>query len=150
MTVEYRVRPVTRYIVTRFHEEDSPKGKAFGCDQRGEFDNAVMAYSVAYALCKLEHDLSGEPLDSANFVYPVDPMQAGEPLDSAAFVYPGALNDPSGCVDTAGRTRTRPRGWDEPATLTVDVRGATGNAEIQRMVSEGVAKGMRRVEKDDG
>lgn len=72
LKVEYRVRPVTRYVVTRWHEGDN----CAGCDPKGEFDNADTAYSVAYALCKSEHDASGEPLDSMNFIYPQPPTEA--------------------------------------------------------------------------
>lgn len=69
MKVEYRVKPVTRYIVTRFHDE----GNTGGVEQRGEYDNGEIAYAVAYALCKAEHDKSGEPIDSMAFIYPEHP-----------------------------------------------------------------------------
>ena len=71
MKVEYRVRPITRYIVTRWHEETDDQGRHLGgSDTRGEYDNAEVAYEVAYALCKAEHDASGQPLDSMSFIYP--------------------------------------------------------------------------------
>ena len=66
MTVEYKVRPITRYVVTRFHED----GDNAGCDQHGTYDNAGTAYTVAYALCKAEHDKSGAPAGSMDFIYP--------------------------------------------------------------------------------
>lgn len=69
MKVEYRVKPVTRYIVTRFHGDDN----CGGVEQRGEYDNGEVAYHVAYALCRVEHEKSGEPIDSENFTYPTIP-----------------------------------------------------------------------------
>lgn len=72
--VEYRVRPITRYIVTRYAQtiEIDPSG-ACGSESstRGTYDNAEIAHEVAYALCKAEHDASGEELGSMNFIYPV-------------------------------------------------------------------------------
>jgi len=44
--IEYRVRPVTRYQITRFHQEDA----GAGCETLGVFDNAGMANLVADAL----------------------------------------------------------------------------------------------------
>lgn len=65
--IEYRVRPVTRYIVTRFWNEDGVVG---GSSQHGEFDNHTTAYAVAYALCKQEHERLGWPLDDERIKYP--------------------------------------------------------------------------------
>lgn len=65
MTVEYRVKPVTRYVVTR-HEQTESGG---GCEGKGQFDNYETAYAVAYALCKHEHDKSGLP-PTEGFIYP--------------------------------------------------------------------------------
>ena len=65
------MRPVTRYVVTRYHEDAREGGSgACGCDAKGEFDNERSAYDVAYALCKHEHNASGEPPGSMNFIYP--------------------------------------------------------------------------------
>lgn len=74
--VEYRVRPITRYIVTRFEREESPDSvncTAGASTQHGVFDSGEVAYQVAYALCRHEHEKSGEPLDSRNFKYPSIP-----------------------------------------------------------------------------
>lgn len=58
--IEYRVRKVERYFVTRYHET----GKTGGSETRGEYDNPEVAHEVAYALCKAEHDRLGwEPGD---------------------------------------------------------------------------------------
>jgi hypothetical protein len=77
--IEYRVRPVTRYIVTRFESGDTHVGST----QHGEFDNGEIAYHVAYALCRAEHEKAGTPPGDENFQYPripdgvsVDPQAA--------------------------------------------------------------------------
>lgn len=63
--VEYRVRPVTRYIITRF--EDGGGGKcASTC--LGEHDSEDTAFSVALALCSGE-EAKGE-LGEVTFHYP--------------------------------------------------------------------------------
>lgn len=74
--VEYRIREVKRYVVTRYEWETdgasgtNPQGRS---TQHGTFDNGEVAYQVAYALCRQEHHLSGEPIDSMNFKYPEIP-----------------------------------------------------------------------------
>lgn len=67
--IEYRVRPVTRYVVTRFHS-DLDGG---GCSTKGEYDNANVAYEVARALCQAERQCMGWPLDDERIRYPVPP-----------------------------------------------------------------------------
>jgi hypothetical protein len=67
--VEYRVRPVTRFIVTRYEED----GRGAGSAPIGEYANEDTAYAVGYAMCKQEHDKSGEPVDSMSFIYPKHP-----------------------------------------------------------------------------
>ena len=55
-TIEYRVRPVTRYIVTMFVSEvddvvgDGPRGCGQSCTQVGEYPNGDSADLVADAL----------------------------------------------------------------------------------------------------
>jgi hypothetical protein len=66
MKVEYRVRPVTRYIVTRYYTED----KQGGCEAKGEFDNPEIAYQVGYALAKEEHQRLGYPVGDERIQYP--------------------------------------------------------------------------------
>lgn len=75
--VEYRVRPVTRYIITRYSEE----GKNAECGTLGEYDRQDLAHNVAYALCKIEHDGSGEPIDSENYIYPKIPFSDKENIN---------------------------------------------------------------------
>jgi hypothetical protein len=50
-TVEVRVRPVTRYVVTRYESITTPTGGGgSSCDTIGEFDNERNAELVANAL----------------------------------------------------------------------------------------------------
>lgn len=66
MKIEYRVRPVTRYIVTRYCEDDGGSGVEF----KGEFPNEDVAYGVGYALAKEEHDRLGFPPGDMRMIYP--------------------------------------------------------------------------------
>ena len=68
--IEYRVRPVTRYFVTRYHEH----GPMAGSTSHGEFDNADTAYHVAYALAKAEHGQLGWPIGDERLQYPLHPL----------------------------------------------------------------------------
>lgn len=79
MVVEYRVRPVTRYIVTRY--EQSPCGSTGGSSTSGEFERFDTAHAVATALCDHERVKAGAPLDSPDFLYPdaVPPEGLGMP-----------------------------------------------------------------------
>jgi hypothetical protein len=67
-TIEYRVRPVTRYIVTRFAE--TADGCAGNSSKLGEYDNDGTAFEVAYALCRAEHERLGWPLGDERIKYP--------------------------------------------------------------------------------
>lgn len=76
--VEYRVRKVERYIVTRFessesHYEDGRISYSGGSESFGEFDNASAAYKVALGLCKTEHADRGWPQGDGRIVYPDHP-----------------------------------------------------------------------------
>lgn len=64
--IEYRVRMVPRYFVTRYHETEN----CGGSETRGEYDNAAVAHEVAYALCKAEHDRLGWAPDDERIQYP--------------------------------------------------------------------------------
>jgi hypothetical protein len=69
--VEYRIRPVTRYVVTRYHEQgDGSRHMGAGCESKGEFDNAETAYAVGYALAKHEHEQLGWPVGDERIAYP--------------------------------------------------------------------------------
>lgn len=65
--IEYRVRPVTRYIVTRQEFGENHTGRN---TQHGEYDNADVAYEVGYALAKAEHDRLGYPPGDERIIYP--------------------------------------------------------------------------------
>jgi hypothetical protein len=73
--VEYRVRPITRFVVTRYHESEG--GNTGGTSERGQYDNAEVAHEVAYALCKAEHEQLGWPIDDERIQYPQHPSTAG-------------------------------------------------------------------------
>jgi hypothetical protein len=64
--IEYRVRDVSRYIVTRY--ETGPEGGSLV--EKGEYENRGVAFEVAYALCKEEHGRLGWPLDDERIQYP--------------------------------------------------------------------------------
>ena len=68
MKVEYRVKEIKRYIVTRYEESEDSKSGSVSC--RGEFDNYETAHSVGYAMAKLEHEKLGYPLDDERIIYP--------------------------------------------------------------------------------
>lgn len=66
--LEYRVREMKRFYVSRY--EESADGKAGATSHKGNYDNATVAYEVAYALCKSEHDQLGFPPDDPRIQYP--------------------------------------------------------------------------------
>ena len=72
MLVEFKIRPVTRYIVTKNETSGpDPDGKGVGSSSTiGEYDNANMAYEVAYAVCKEEHRRLGFPPGDERIQYP--------------------------------------------------------------------------------
>ena len=75
MQVEYRVRPVTRYIVTRFHEDKRPDGTEKGSSElKGEFHSHEAAYEIAYALARDEHERLGYPIGDGRIQYPAPLM----------------------------------------------------------------------------
>lgn len=83
--IEYRVRPVTRYVITRFEGFSGPDGGG-GCTTRGEYDNADVAYEVAYALAKLDHENKGWLPGDERIQYPRHP----EVVSSQEFSAPVA------------------------------------------------------------
>lgn len=79
--VEYRVRPITRYVVTRYFEDESRSGS----DPKGEFDNSLIAYEVAYALCKDEHQRLGWPPGDERIQYPDPAVQYPPKTEQECF-----------------------------------------------------------------
>jgi hypothetical protein len=78
--IEYRVRPVTRFIVTRY-EEASPEAKG-SVSQHGEYDNAHIAYEVGYALARAEAERRGFGLGDERMHYPrMTDVFPDQPLD---------------------------------------------------------------------
>lgn len=74
--LEYRVRKVERYIITRYAEYDHGPGTAQPAvsSERGEFSNPDQAWETAYALCKVEHEEHlGWPIDDPRVQYPRHP-----------------------------------------------------------------------------
>jgi len=71
-TIEYRVRPVTRYVVTRYESEVHENGaeSCGSCQTKGEFDNHEIAYQVGYALAKDEADRIGLPPGDMCMIFP--------------------------------------------------------------------------------
>lgn len=72
--IEYRVRPVTRFIVTRYEsgDADAPTTRPES-SQLGEYDNSEVAYQVGYALCRAEHERLGWPPGDERIRYPENP-----------------------------------------------------------------------------
>ena len=74
MTVEleYRVVKVVRYIVTRYtrNKNIGANENSGEVEQRGEFDSAILAHAVAYALCRREQEILGWPIDDERIKYP--------------------------------------------------------------------------------
>ena len=72
--VEYKVRPITRYVVTRFESSVDGHAECGQSTQCGVYDSEGVAHEVGYALCRAEHDRSGLPSDSMQFIYPQKPI----------------------------------------------------------------------------
>lgn len=71
--VEYRVKPVTRYIVTRHEKRTDPRfdnPQRSQTAEKGTFDNPVIAFEVAYALAGQEHEQLGWPVGDDRMQYP--------------------------------------------------------------------------------
>lgn len=73
--VEYRVRPVTRYIVTKYTQIGNGTDVPIESKVQtlGEYENHDTAYAVGYALCKAEHERLGWPIGDERILYPIEP-----------------------------------------------------------------------------
>lgn len=80
MKIEYKVRPVTRYVVTRFEARDeSDKGGSFvGSAVCGEFQKGETAFHVAYALARAESEKLGLSPGDETVMYPEAPEGVSE------------------------------------------------------------------------
>jgi hypothetical protein len=79
MSIEYRVRRVERFIVTRHESAVDPSGGVHSVSSRqigGEHDNADVAYQVGYALARQESELLGLPPGDMGVVFPQHPNEA--------------------------------------------------------------------------
>lgn len=54
-TIEYKIRPVTRYIVTKYTEEEHEDGRCSGGSEMcGEFDREEEALRAGFAMAKMD------------------------------------------------------------------------------------------------
>lgn len=101
MKIEYRVKPVTRFIVTRWEDplSDKPEPHNVACARQigNEYANADMAYEVGYALCRAEHERLGWPIADERIQYPRHPNEA-----NAVEVSAGALSSLAGPIGSGG------------------------------------------------
>ncbi|WP_422383266.1 hypothetical protein [Roseibium album] len=58
--IEYRVRPVTRYVLTRFEQVTDGDDESGGSVCLGEFDRADTAFHIGCALAR-DDDRGGSP-----------------------------------------------------------------------------------------
>lgn len=76
-TIEYRLRPVTRYVITRYEIDE----KLGGIRTVGEYCTHDTAFEVAYALCRAEHERLGWAPGDERIIYPIALQPIGaEPL----------------------------------------------------------------------
>jgi hypothetical protein len=136
MKIEYRVKPVTRYIVTR-HEDasTSPDVKSGAVTQIGnEYDTADVAYQVGYAVCKVEHERLGWPIDNMRIKYPQDPSAVStQGIPEEFNAVPGEFIRVSGVIDKLS---------DGDRVVIAD--GGDGTyVPVQRIPGSGVAQGAK-------
>lgn len=77
--IEYKIRPVTRYVVTRYEQGgDRFLSEARGTSvEIGTYPNSDVAYEVGYALARADHDRLGFPPGDERIVYPQNPDADG-------------------------------------------------------------------------
>lgn len=71
--IEYRVKPVVRYFVTR--HETAEDGSGTLQNYGSEYANGETAYEVGYALAREEAQRLGLPVGSPDLIYPQQPIQ---------------------------------------------------------------------------
>lgn len=94
MKIEYSIRPITRYIVTRY-ETSGPdeNGRGSGsCAQIGaEYSTAEGAYEVGYAVCKVEHERLEWPAGDDRIQYPQHPAVTAQ-VDRQRLIDDGSVS----------------------------------------------------------
>lgn len=129
--IEYRVRPVTRYIVTRWEGTDDPRAACSnGSSTLGEYDNADTAYEVGYALCKAEHDRLGYPPNDERVQYPRHPNDPfGNDSDVAQnYALVGGL---------VGQSLNRAKSLGESLTMHATQEGINARDQYMTSLSRG-------------
>lgn len=66
--VEYQVRKVERFIITRYAEDE--QGRPGGSEMKGEYESAGLAHEIAFALARDEHQRLGWGLGDERMQYP--------------------------------------------------------------------------------
>lgn len=73
-TIEYRARPVTRYVVTRYEHRSDENGDSGACCERGNFSSPYVAHEVAHALAKDERERLGWLPGDERIQFPPHPV----------------------------------------------------------------------------
>lgn len=73
MKIEYRVKAIERYIVTRYEEDNAGNSSVV---ERGTYTSPHIAHEVAYALCAQDHEQLGFGPGDERVKYPVHPLPA--------------------------------------------------------------------------
>ena len=108
-------------------------------------DGGYTGYGAKYAPAGIVH--KGEYVFDADAVKKAGGPGALEALRSRLKGYAngGSVGVPLPTFPTLAGVRTQQN--SEPATFVIDVRGATGNSEIQEMVAAGVSQGIAAYDK---
>ncbi len=72
MTIEYKIKPVVRYFITR-HETTENTGSTQNVGS--EYANGETAFEVAYALARAEANRLSLPIGSMDLIYPQTPIE---------------------------------------------------------------------------
>jgi len=64
--VEYRIRKVERFVVTRYEQGE----RSSGSETKGEFDSEILAFEIACSLAGAEHQKLGWPEGDERMKYP--------------------------------------------------------------------------------
>lgn len=86
MTIEYRVKRVERFIVTRHESVQDPSGGTHSGSTRqigGDHDNADVAYEVGYALARQEAEQLGYSPGDDRMQYPRHPNEGNAPVNTS-------------------------------------------------------------------